>query len=66
MLKLTNLFIKDPEPEEWLNKKRCINTSIDTVLTNGSYNEDILLMMKSLLKEIKITSSIHDFIEENN
>lgn len=51
------------------NKELCttlslLNENLDKVIANGSSQEDVLLIMKNLLDDIKVCSSISEYAEE--
>lgn len=63
MEKLSSLF-SYTLPEEILDKCDKLSSSIDTVLTSSQCDEDVLLIMKTLLNDLKVCTSMSDYIEE--
>ncbi|MBV5346657.1 hypothetical protein JZU46_00270 [bacterium] len=63
MIKLSHLFT-DTEDTNWSVTKNTLKSNIDTLLEKGKCDEDVLLLMKDLLDDIKISTSITDYIEE--
>lgn len=41
-----------------------LESNLEIVLSKGSPQEDVLLIMKTLLEDIKIRTSINEYIEE--
>lgn len=41
-----------------------LENNLEIVLSKGSPQEDVLLIMKTLLEDIKIRTSINEYIEE--
>ena len=41
-----------------------LESNLEIVLSKGSPQEDVLLIMKTLLEDIKIGTSINEYIEE--
>jgi hypothetical protein len=66
MIKLSHLFQESYQSPEWINTKNNLKNSIDTVISKGGPDKDVLLLMKDLLDDIKICTSINDYIDEVN
>jgi hypothetical protein len=65
-LKLSHLFSYTEPSKEWKNKKDAIEDSIDTAIANGTGNTDVLNIMRDLLQEIHIGTSMTDYIDDVN
>lgn len=66
MIKLSHLFQDTTYPDEWHTTKSNLKNNIDIVLEKGSLDEDVLLLMKGLLDDIKICTSITNYVDEVN
>lgn len=64
--KLSHLFSYEEPSKQWRETKDAIENSIDTVIAKGTADEDVLNIMKDLLKEINIGTSMTDYIDEVN
>lgn len=64
MTKLSHLFSENTSSDEWLRAKDAIKSSIDIALDRGNCNDDILLLMKDLLDDIKICTSMNAYVDE--
>lgn len=64
--KLSDLFSYNKPSTEWQDTRHAIEDSIDTVIEKGTENEEVLNIMKDLLQEISIGTSMTDYIDEVN
>lgn len=64
--KLSNLFSYDEPNRGWQNTKSDIALSIDAAMEKGTCDKEVLEIMKDLLQEISIGTSMTDYIDEVN
>ena len=64
MKQFSYLFSDDIDSTYWLARKNYLKSNIDLVIEQGSSNKDILLIMKELLDDIKINTSLTEYIDE--
>lgn len=66
MLRLSHLFTYPEPSQEWKNTKSAIEDGIDAAMEKGSCNKDTLRIMKDLLQDININTSMTDYVDEVN
>jgi hypothetical protein len=66
MTNFSHLFSNKAPSVEMEDTISAIENSIDTVIAKGSSDTEVLEMMKDLLQEISINTSIMDYIDEVN
>lgn len=67
MTKLSNLFsYQNTSNKKWGATKDVLKSSINTLLEQRKCNEDVLLLMRDLLEDIRVSTSITDYTEETN
>ncbi len=64
MVNLSYLFTYPEPSKEWNTTKSALEDSIDTVMEKGSCNNETLQLMKDLLQDININTSINDYVDE--
>ena len=66
-MSLSKLFKNDTiSSRYWDSTKQDLKNNIDIILEKGSDNKDILLLMRGLLDDIKICTSLQDYVDEVN
>jgi len=66
MTSFSHLFSDKPPSIEMEDTINAIEDNIDTIIAKGSTNNDVLEIMKDLLQEISIGTSMTDYIEKIN
>ncbi len=64
MVTLSRLFSNNSH-YELSNTLNSLNENLDKAIAKGSPQEDVLLIMKNLLEDIKVCNSITEYIEED-
>lgn len=63
MVTLARLFYNN-SCNELITTLNSLNENLDKAIAKGSPQEDVLLIMKNLLDDIKVCSSMTEYIEE--
>lgn len=66
MAKLGSVYISDTNINSVENRKTELTDSIDLMLEEGRCNEEVLVLMKEMLKDLIPVTSISDFAKELN
>lgn len=64
MTSLSHLFSENKDTPELIRTKTRIEKNIDEVLAKGTCNTEVLEIMKNLLQELSINTSITDYIDD--
>lgn len=63
-MKQFSYLFSDSDPKFWVDKKNYLKSNIDLALERGKCDQDVLLIMKDILDDIKICTSVLEYADE--
>ena len=63
-MKQFSYLFSDSAPKFWVDKKNYLKSNIDLALERGKCDQDVLLIMKDILDDIKICTSVLEYADE--
>ncbi len=63
-MKQFSYLFSNNESKIWSDKKDYLKSNIDLALERGNCDQDVLLLMKDILDDIKICTSVSDYVDE--